>query len=87
MDKRSFLKNVGLMSLAVPLNFLHVHQAVAAVGHLSLAEVAGGMDDELLLEVQQGNFDTAIALSLILLAIIFVVVGTLTVLQQRRPAS
>ncbi|MCH7810821.1 MAG: tungstate transporter permease, partial [Chloroflexi bacterium] len=41
----------------------------------------------LLLEVQQGDFDTAIALSLILLAIIFVVVGTLTVLQQRRPAS
>ncbi len=39
------------------------------------------------LEVQQGDFETAIAFSLILLAIIFVVVGTLTVLQQRRSES
>ncbi len=39
------------------------------------------------LEVQQGDFETAIAFSLILLAIIFVVVGALTVLQQRRSAS
>jgi tungstate transport system permease protein len=39
------------------------------------------------LEVQQGDFETAIAFSLILLAIIFVVVGGLTVLQQRRSAS
>ena len=39
------------------------------------------------LEVQQGDFETAIAFSLILLAIVFVVVGTLTVLQQRRSVS
>jgi len=39
------------------------------------------------LEVQQGDFETAIAFSLILLAIIFVVVGGLTVLQQRQAPS
>lgn len=39
------------------------------------------------LEVQQGNFETAIAFSIILLAIIFVVVSGFTVIQQRRPAS
>jgi tungstate transport system permease protein len=38
------------------------------------------------LEVQQGDFETGIAFSLVLLAIIFAVVGGLTVLQQRRSA-
>ena len=49
MDKRSFLKNVGLMSLAMPLNFVHVHNAVSSVKHLDLAEVAS--DDDFWLEV------------------------------------
>jgi tungstate transport system permease protein len=39
------------------------------------------------LEVQQGNFETAIALSTILLAIVFVIVLAFTLVQQRRPAS
>ncbi len=67
----------------------------AAISEVGATIMVGGnirgstqtLTSALLLEVQQGNFDTAIALSLILLAIIFVVVGTLTVLQQRRPAS
>jgi selenocysteine lyase/cysteine desulfurase len=54
VDKRSFLKNVGLMSLAVPLNFLHVHQAVAAVKHLNLADVAG--DEDFWMKVR-GDYD------------------------------
>jgi len=39
------------------------------------------------LEVQRGNFETAMALSFILLALVFVVNLCLTVLQQRRRAS
>ena len=33
MDKRSFLKNVGLMSLAMPLNFVHVYKPAPNVDH------------------------------------------------------
>lgn len=39
------------------------------------------------LEVQQGDFETAMAFSLILLALIFGVVLAFTAIQQRRPAS
>ena len=39
------------------------------------------------LEVQQGDFETAMAFSLILLAVIFAVVLSFTIIQQRRPAS
>ena len=42
------------MSLAVPLNFLHVHQAVAAVKHLNLAVVAG--DEDFWMKVR-GDYD------------------------------
>ena len=67
----------------------------AAISEVGATIMVGGnirgstqtLTSALLLEVQQGDFDTAIALSLILLAIIFVVVGALTVLQQRRPES
>jgi tungstate transport system permease protein len=38
----------------------------------------------IVLEVQQGDFETAIALSLILLTVIFAVIGAFTFLQQRR---
>lgn len=38
------------------------------------------------LEVGQGNFEKAIALSFILLLLIFLVVAVLTVIQQRRPS-
>ena len=44
MDKRSFLKNVGLMGLAAPLSFTHLQQVVAAVQHLDPADVAGDED-------------------------------------------
>ncbi|HEY5639197.1 MAG TPA: ABC transporter permease [Dehalococcoidia bacterium] len=67
----------------------------AAISEVGATIMVGGnirgstqtLTSALLLEVQQGDFDIAIALSLILLAIIFVVVGTLTLLQQRRPES
>lgn len=39
------------------------------------------------LAVQRGEFETGIALSFILLALIFAVILTLTVVQQRRPVS
>jgi tungstate transport system permease protein len=39
------------------------------------------------LEVQQGDFETAMALSFILLAVIFVIILGFTLIQQRRPAS
>lgn len=39
------------------------------------------------LEVQQGDFETAMAFSLILLVVIFGVVLAFTAIQQRRPAS
>ena len=54
MDKRSFLKNVGLLSVALPLNFAHVQSAVASVKHLDLAEVAG--DEDFWMKVR-GDFD------------------------------
>ena len=54
MDKRSFLKNVGLMSLVMPLQFVHVRNAVAEIEHLDLAEVAA--DDDFWMKVR-GDFD------------------------------
>jgi len=54
MDKRSFLKNAGLLSLAMPLNFLHVHQAVAAVNNRDLAAVAS--DEDFWMKVR-GDYD------------------------------
>lgn len=44
MDKRSFLKNVGLMSLAAPLSFAHLEKVVADVKHLDPADVASDED-------------------------------------------
>ena len=44
MDKRTFLKNVGLMSIVMPLNFVHVRNAAADVEHLDLQEVAANED-------------------------------------------
>jgi len=44
MDKRSFLKNVGLMSVVMPLQFVHVRNAVADIEHLDVAEVAADED-------------------------------------------
>lgn len=54
MDKRLFLKNVGLMSLAAPLSFAPLKKVVAAVSHLDPAEVAS--DEEFWLKVR-GDYD------------------------------
>ena len=54
MDKRSFLKNVGLMSVVMPLQFVHVRNAVADVEHLDLSEVA--TDEDFWMKVR-GDFD------------------------------
>lgn len=44
MDKRTFLKNLGLMSLAAPLNFVHLQAAVAAVANRDPLDVASDED-------------------------------------------
>lgn len=44
MDKRSFLKNVGLMGLAAPLSFAHLERAVADVKHIAPSDLAGNED-------------------------------------------
>jgi len=54
MDKRSFLKNVGMMSIAMPLNFLQLQEAVAAVENRTLADVAS--DEDFWMKVR-GDFD------------------------------
>ena len=54
MDKRSFLKNAGLMGLAAPLSFAHLKRAVAAAEHLAPADLAG--DEDFWLKVR-GDYD------------------------------
>ncbi len=54
MDKRSFLKNVGLVGLAAPLSFVHLQQVIAAVEHLDPADVA---DDEDFWFKVRGDYD------------------------------
>jgi len=44
MDKRTFLKNAGLMSVAAPLAFSHLRSAVAAVDDKDPRQVAGDED-------------------------------------------
>jgi selenocysteine lyase/cysteine desulfurase len=44
MDKRSFLKNVGMLGLAAPLTFIQLEQAVAGVKNIDPTEVAGDED-------------------------------------------
>lgn len=50
MDKRSFLKHVGMMSLAAPLTFVQLEQAVAGVKGRDLADVA--KDEDFWLQVR-----------------------------------
>ena len=67
----------------------------AAISEVGATIMVGGnikgstrtLTSAIVLEVQQGNFETAIAFSFILLTLMFVVIGAVTVLQQRRPAS
>lgn len=54
MDKRSFLKSVGMMSLAAPLTFIQLEKAVASVKDLDLSTVAS--DEDFWLRVR-GNYD------------------------------
>ena len=44
MDKRSFLKSIGMMSLAAPLTFVQLEKAVASVKGVDLATVASDED-------------------------------------------
>jgi len=44
MDKRTFLKNAGLMGLAAPLSFAHLNSAVAAVAGRAPEDVASDED-------------------------------------------
>jgi len=54
MDKRTFLKNMGLMSLAAPLSFTHLAQVVAAVSDVNPSELAN--DEDFWLKVR-ADFD------------------------------
>ncbi len=66
----------------------------AAISEVGATIMVGGnikgstrtLTSAMVLEVQQGDFETAMALSFILLALIFAVVLALTIIQQRRPA-
>ncbi|MGH9202345.1 MAG: ABC transporter permease, partial [Vicinamibacterales bacterium] len=67
----------------------------AAISEVGATMMVGGnikgstrtLTSAMVLEVQQGDFETAMAFAFILLAVIFVVVLAFTILQQRRPAS
>jgi len=52
MDKRSFLKGVGMMSLAAPLTFIQLEKAVAGIKGLDLSTVAS--DEDFWLRVRGG---------------------------------
>ena len=64
----------------------------AAISEVGATIMVGGnikgstrtLTSAIVLEVQQGDFETAIALSLILLTVILAVIGAFTFLQQRR---
>ena len=67
----------------------------AAISEVGATMMVGGnikgetrtLTSAIVLEVQQGDFETAIALSFILMAVVLVVIGGFTAVQQRRPAS
>ncbi len=67
----------------------------AAISEVGATIIVGGnikgdtrtLTSATVLEVQKGNFDTGIAFSMILLAVIFFVVGGITFVQQRKPRS
>jgi tungstate transport system permease protein len=67
----------------------------AAISEVGATIMVGGnikgetrtLTSAIVLETQQGDFETGIALSFILLGVVFLVVGTFTFIQQRRPAE
>lgn len=54
MDRRSFIRNVGMSSLALPLAFPQLRRAVADIEHLGFNEVAA--DEDFWMRVR-GDFD------------------------------
>jgi len=67
----------------------------AAISEVGATIMVGGnikgstrtLTSAIVLEVQQGHFERAMAFSIILMTLIFVVVLVFTVIQQRRPSS
>jgi tungstate transport system permease protein len=67
----------------------------AAISEVGATMMVGGnikgstrtLTSAMVLEVSQGDFETAMAFAMILLAVIVGVIGTFTIVQQRRPAS
>ncbi len=67
----------------------------AAISEVGATIMVGGnikgetrtLTSAVVLETQQGDFETAIALSFILMGVVLVVVGAFTFIQQRRPTS
>src|SRR5256712_2233995 len=67
----------------------------AAISEVGATIMVGGnikgstrtLTSAIVLEVQQGNFETAMAFSFILLSVIFAVILVITIIQQRRPSS
>ena len=67
----------------------------AAISEVGATMMVGGnikgstrtLTSAMVLEVGQGDFETAMAFSIILLGVIFAVIGSFTVIQQRRPPS
>jgi len=67
----------------------------AAISEVGATIMVGGnikgstrtLTSAIVLEVQQGDFESAMAFSFILLAAIFAVILAITIIQQRRPAS
>jgi tungstate transport system permease protein len=67
----------------------------AAISEVGATMMVGGnikgstrtLTSAIVLAVNRGDFETGMALSFILLAVIVVVIGTFTLIQQRRPAS
>ena len=65
----------------------------AAISEVGATIMVGGnikgstrtLTSAIVLEVQQGDFETAMAFSIILLAVIFAVILAFTAVQQRRP--
>jgi tungstate transport system permease protein len=67
----------------------------AAISEVGATIMVGGniegstrtLTSAIVLEVQQGDFESAMAFSFILLTVIFIVILAITIVQQRRPAS
>jgi tungstate transport system permease protein len=67
----------------------------AAISEVGATIMVGGnikgetrtLTSAIVLETQKGNFETGIAFSMILLGVIFLVVASITFIQQRRPSS